>query len=318
MSLQIQSWENTLLVRAQEALQSHIPDRYSVYSDAHAVDTAYAHCNRITRHHSKTFFMASGLLPYEKRQATRALYAFCRVTDDIVDDVAPIEYRQARLNEWRQIVMSPTPPQDNPVALAWADAQCRYGIPRGYAEQLIDGVARDLDQNRYETFEDLASYSYGVASTVGLMAMHIIGFESNEAIPYAVRLGVALQMTNILRDVAEDWQAGRLYLPLDELAEFNLTEADIDAGCVDERWQAFVRYQIDRTVKLYDESWTGIQMLNRDGRVAIAAAADLYRAILSDIERHNCDVFTRRAHVKTLGKVRRLPGIWWRANRKTQ
>ena len=315
MSLQTQSWENTLLARAQEALQSHIPDRHTFYSDERALKLAFGHCNQVTHHHSKTFFMASGLLPYEKRQATRALYALCRVTDDIVDDEAPIADRRARLEQWRQIVMTPAAHYDNPVALAWANAQCSYGIPRGYAEQLIDGVARDLGQVRYETFEDLASYSYGVASTVGLMAMHIIGFESNEAIPYAVRLGVALQMTNILRDVAEDWETGRLYLPLDELAQFDLTEADVDAGCVDERWQAFVQYQIDRTRKLYDESWAGIQLLNRDGRMAIAAAADLYRAILGDIERHNYDVFARRAHVKNWGKVRRLPAIWWRANR---
>ena len=110
---------------------------------------------------------------------------------------------------------------------------------------MIEGVARDVDQFRYETFDDLAAYAYGVASTVGLMAMHIIGFASDQALPYAVKLGVALQMTNILRDVGEDWQAGRLYLPQEELEAFGLSEADIERGQVDDRWRDFMRFQID-------------------------------------------------------------------------
>jgi 15-cis-phytoene synthase len=108
---------------------------------------------------------------------------------------------------------------------------CRQtAMPLGYASQLIDGVARDLEQTRYATFEELAIYCYGVASTVGLMSMHILGYESDDAIPYAIKLGVALQLTNILRDVAEDWRRGRLYLPLDELAEFGLSEDDVAQG----------------------------------------------------------------------------------------
>lgn len=319
MSLQIQSWENHLLARAQEAIQSHHNTSAAQLhpADSQLLAAAYRHCDQITKHHSKTFFTASALLPHQKRMATRALYAFCRVTDDIVDAQGSAEERKANLYRWRDIVMSAHAPTDNLVALAWADAQARFNIPKGYAEQLIEGVARDLVQNRYETFEDLAGYSYGVASTVGLMAMYIIGFESNEAIPYAVRLGVALQMTNILRDIGEDWRAGRLYLPMQELAQFNLTEADIANHCQDERWQAFLAYQIERTHKLYDESWYGISMLNADGRFAIAAAADLYRAILGEIQHNRGDVFTQRAHVSTWGKIRLLPSIWVRSQRKS-
>lgn len=311
MTLQIQSWESVLLARAQEAMHSHQPGDRLIHAEDHVLDAAYDECKAITRHHSKTFYIASGLLPYEKRLAARALYAFCRITDDIVDSPGPAQERYDNLQRWRDTVMSSTTPSNNPVALAWADAQTRHNIPRGYAEQLIEGVARDLTQTRYETFADLAGYSYGVASTVGLMAMHIIGYQSADAVPYAVRLGVALQMTNILRDIGEDWRAGRLYLPLEELEQFGLCEDDIEAGHTDERWQAFLRFQIDRTNQLYDESWQGIQMLNPDGRFAIAAAADLYRAILHDIQRHRGDVFTRRAHLTTWGKVSRLPGIWW-------
>src|SRR5579883_1747940 len=113
---------------------------------------------------------------------------------------------------------------------AWTDTQARYHIPHGYVTQLIEGIARDLRQQRYATFSDLTGYCYGVASTVGLMVMHIINFQGAAALPYAVKLGIALQLTNILRDVGEDWQTGRLYLPLDELAQFGLCEDDIAIG----------------------------------------------------------------------------------------
>ena len=207
--------------------------------------------------------------------------------------------------------MAANPPANEPIALAWADARTRFGIPCQYGEQLLDGVARDLEQSRYETFDELATYSYGVASTVGLMSMHIIGFAGPEAIPYAIRLGVALQLTNILRDVAEDWQNGRVYMPQEELSAFRLREEDLEIGRVDDRWRAFMRFQIARNRRLYEEAWPGIGMLDADGRLAIAAAAGLYRAILDDIEAHDYDVFNRRAYVGRWRKLRILPGIWW-------
>ena len=143
------------------------------------------------------------------------------------------------------------------------------------------------------------------------MSMHIIGLESEEAVRYAIKLGVALQLTNILRDVAEDWQRGRLYLPLDELKEFGLSEADIEAGLVDDRWRNFMKFQIARARQIYDEAWPGIQTLDAGGRFSIAAAATFYRAILDDIKAHDYNVFTRRAYVGKWGKLRRLPFIWW-------
>ena len=142
------------------------------------------------------------------------------------------------------------------------------------------------------------------------MAMHIVGFSTVEAVPYAVKLGVALQLTNILRDVGEDWRAGRIYLPQEELEAFGLGEADLQAGRVDDRWRRFMRFQIERNRRLYREAWPGISMLSRDARPAIAAAAGLYRAILEDIERHDMDVFNRRAHLSGWEKLRRLPGTW--------
>jgi phytoene synthase len=177
----------------------------------------------------------------------------------------------------------------------------------------MDGVAADLTKDRYATIDELAQYSYGVASTVGLMSMHIIGYSDEDAIPYAIKLGVALQLTNILRDIAEDWARGRVYVPQDELAHFGLTEDDIAAAVVTDRWRAFMRFQIDRNRRLYAEAMPGIGYLDPSGRFAIGAAAELYRAILEDIERHDYDVFSRRAYVSKWGKIGRLPGIWWRS-----
>ena len=143
--------------------------------------------------------------------------------------------------------------------------------------------------------------------------MHIVGYEGHKAIPHAIKLGVALQLTNILRDVQEDWANGRLYLPLEELRMFNLTEADIANRNMDHRWCTFMRFQIRRARQLYAEALPGVALLGKSGRFAIAAAAELYRAILDDIEAHNYDVFSRRAHTTKREKLANLPSIWWRS-----
>jgi phytoene synthase len=251
-------------------------------------------------------------LPPEKRQAIRALYAFCRTTDDIVD--CPDGNVKLALQQWRQQAFSNHPSRHNLVAVAWADARTRFHVPVRYAEQLVDGVTRDLTQTRYETFDDLATYCYGAASTVGLMSMHITGFASQEALPYAIKLGLALQLTNILRDIAEDWQRGRVYLPQNELVAFGLDESDLAAGVVTDQWRDFMRFQIERNRQLYAEAWSGIKMLHKDGRFAIAAAADFYRAILTDIEAHDYDVFSRRAYIGKWNKLSRLPHLWWQTS----
>jgi phytoene synthase len=309
-ALHVTTWEYNLLALASDVRAiTAAPAGLDV--DPTLLENAYAHCEALTAEHSRSFSLASRWMSGDKRRAVRALYAFCRTTDDLVDhaqgDAA------GALVAWRERALSPEPTLDDPVALAWADARLRYHIPLHFAEQLIDGVTRDLRQSRYDTFAELAAYSYGVASTVGLMSMHIIGFAGSAALPYAIKLGVALQITNILRDVAEDWDAGRVYLPHEDLAAFNLTDDDLARGQVDDRWRAFMQMQIARNRRLYAEAEPGIALLNHDGRFAVAAASGLYRAILRDIETHDYDVFSRRAHVGTLGKLVRLPGIWQRS-----
>jgi len=305
---QVQTWEPMLLALANEA--SHAPKlRLPRFIDDHQLlKKAHDYCESLTAFHSRSFHLASGFLPAEKRRAVRSLYAFCRVTDDIVDNNPHTATEE--LQRWRARAFAAEPPADDQVAVAWAETRARFQVPPRYAEQLIDGVARDLTQTRYQTFADLATYSYGVASTVGLISMHIVGYSGPQAIPYAIKLGLALQLTNILRDVAEDWGRGRIYLPQEEMEDFGVTEATIAAGRVTDKWRAFMRFQIERNRRLYEEAWPGIAMLNQEGRLAIAAAAGLYRAILEDIERHDYDVFSRRAHVTLWGKLRRLPGLW--------
>ena len=205
MNVNTVSWEGRLLDMAVAGIGSapHAPDHHVTTQE---LIRAYAHCSAITNAHSRTFYLASGLLPPQKRDGARALYAFCRTADDLVDRQAEHTTADARaaLTEWRRHATDVSRPPDDGLLLAWAHTQATYNIPGLYAEQLIDGVSRDLDQDRYATFADLSTYCYGVASTVGLMAMHIIGFSSIEAIPYAVKLGIALQLTNILRDLAQD------------------------------------------------------------------------------------------------------------------
>jgi phytoene synthase len=310
MTAQLDMWEHNLLAQAYAPLENRI--RHSIELSASSVHyrRAYQHCRDITREHSRTFFLASALMRPEQRRAIQALYAFCRVSDDIVD--RNDGDREADLRAWRLRSLGGQP-GDDLVALAWTDTCARYHIPRQYAEQLLDGVTGDLTPRRYETFADLSHYCYAVASTVGLMVMHIVGYAGVEAIPYAIKLGVALQITNILRDVGEDWRNGRLYLPQQELAAFGLDEADITAGVVDDRWRAFMRFQIGRARRLFAEALPGVALLGESGRFAIGAAAELYQAILDDIEANDYDVFNRRAHTSERQKLALLPGIWWRA-----
>lgn len=308
--MQVQAnWENQLLDLAGQIPHPHTRPFFSYWAGDVSLQKAYKQAEKITSEHSRSFYFASALLPEEKRSAVRALYAFCRTVDDLVDEASDPE-SDSQLEYWRTMVEAASFRQDDLVAAAWADTLTRYHIPRHYALQLIDGVARDMVQSRYQTFDELATYCYGVASTVGLMSMHIVGFKTTKAVPYAIKLGVALQMTNILRDVGEDYRNGRLYLPREELAFFGIHEMDIAAGHVTDNWRQFMRFQIDRTRQLYAESWAGVKMLEREGQLAIGAASVFYQGILDEIEKIDYDVFTRRASLSALGKVSRIPSLW--------
>jgi phytoene synthase len=310
--MQVQAnWENRLLALAGQIPHPNTRPFFSYWAGDASLHHAYKQAEKITAEHSKSFHLASGLLPEEKRSAVRALYAFCRTVDDIVDESSDLE-RDAQLDYWRRMVETASFADHDLVAAAWADTLTRYHIPRHYALQLIDGVARDLLQSRYQTFDELATYCYGVASTVGLMSMYIIGFHGNESVPYAIKLGVALQMTNILRDVGEDYHNGRIYLPREELAFYGIQESDLADGRITDNWRQFMKFQLDRTRQLYEESWEGVKMLEREGQLAIGAASVFYQGILDQIEKSDYDVFSRRASLSAIGKVSKIPALWFK------
>jgi phytoene synthase len=310
--MQVQAnWENQLLALAGNVPHPRTRPFFSYWAGDASLRRAYKQAEKITARHSRSFYFASGLLPEEKRSAVRALYAFCRTVDDNVDE-SPDAEQDSQLNYWRAMVETASFAENDLVAAAWADTLTRYHIPRHYALQLIDGVARDMSQTRYQTFDELATYCYGVASTVGLMSMYIVGFEDNAAVPYAIKLGVALQMTNILRDVGEDYRNGRLYLPREELVFYGIPESDIAEGRISDGWRQFMKFQIERTRQLYNESWEGVKMLEREGQLAVGAASVFYQGILDEIERSDYDVFTRRASLSTWGKVSKIPALIWR------
>ncbi len=267
---------------------------------------------QVIRQHSRTFYMATGLLPLQKRSAIRALYAFCRRTDDLVDRCdATLE----DLEEWRAQVNLPAEEQADPALLVWAKVREQYAIDRRYEQELIDGMRMDLTRRHYETWKELEEYCYLVASTVGLLSMPVIGaargatFE--QARPYAIQLGIALQLTNILRDVGEDAERGRVYLPEEDLARFGLTRRDILNGVHNQGFKALMRFEIERARAIFEELLPGIELLNAGARPAVGAAAMLYRAILDEIERMDYQVHTRRAYTSGLRKVVMLPGILW-------
>ncbi|MFN3742709.1 MAG: phytoene/squalene synthase family protein [Anaerolineales bacterium] len=307
------NWENQLLALAGNIQHPQRRPFFSYKTGDASLRPAYKQAERITAEHSKSFYLASALLPKEKRSAIRALYAFCRTVDDIVDEAAEDD-RKARLDYWREVTKTASAPSNDLVAVAWADTLARYHIPRRYALQLIDGVAHDLTQSRYQTFDQLATYCYGVASTVGLMSMYIIGFKSHDAVPYAIKLGVALQMTNILRDVGEDYRNGRLYLPREELVFYGIREQDIAEGRLTDNWRQFMKFQIERTRHIYAEARAGVKLLAREGQLAVGAASVFYQGILDEIEKNDYDVFTKRASLSAWEKLRRVPLLWIRIN----
>ena len=282
------------------------------------LDDAYGLCAAVTCEHSKSFYLSTALLPREQRRAIRAFYAFCRAADDIADAPLPGTGAASRLADWRTRSRLPGPAQDNPILSAWADTRDRYGVPQQYIEELIDGCEMDLHVRRYETFAALQDYCYRVASTVGLVSMQIIGTVSADparrarAAASAIRLGIALQLTNIMRDVGEDLALGRIYLPQEDLRRFGYGESDLRHGVVDDRFRALMRFEIARAQAIYERDYHAIAWLRPEGRLAVGAAISLYRNILDCIAANDYDVFRRRAHLSLTAKLCRLPAIYRR------
>ncbi len=267
----------------------------------------WGHCRAVVRTHGRTFFFASQFLPSTRRRAIHAAYAYCRIADDAVDRAPSTGVTAAArtLDAWEAELDDPR----DPVAVAFAAAREQYGVPEQPVRDLLLGVWMDLTPQHYATWDELRVYCYRVAGTVGLIAAPILGCRDDGALPRAVDLGVAMQLTNILRDVAEDSRMGRLYLPLEDLAAFGCDPEAILAGRPNGAFRDLIAFEIDRARALYESARGGIHALAPAGQLTTLASSHLYAKILSRIEEQGHDVFGPRAYVPTPRKLRAMPMV---------
>ena len=292
-----------------------------------SVAESYEICRQITAEYAKTFYLGTLLMPKEKSKAIWSIYAWCRLTDELVDGAKAKYTTKETLAEWEQQLESVFAGKaiDN-TDVALVDTIQHFPLEIQPFRDMIAGQRMDLICNRYQTFEELQLYCYRVAGTVGLMSNAVLGIGSpKNLVPWernkptyipsteAIALGMAMQLTNILRDVGEDGRRDRIYLPLEDLQAFNYTEADLLAGVVDDRWKALMQFQIKRAREYYRQAEKGIRYLIRDSRLPVWASLMLYQGILDEIERNNYDVFNQRAFVPKYKKTLSLPIAWLRA-----
>ena len=305
-----------------------LPDSPPCMRKLASVEDSYELCRQITAKYAKTFYPGTLLMrEASRRRAMWAIYAWCRRTDELVDGPAAAITTPETLEQWErhlESVFAGHPVEDYDVALV--DALQNFPLDIQPFRDMIAGQCMDLYRSRYETFEELKLYCYRVAGTVGLMSTAVLGLDTSrdttawncDQEPYipteeAIALGIASQLTNILRDVGEDARRGRIYLPLEDLAKFNYTEQDLFKGVVDDRWRELMQFQIRRTREVYAKAEKGISYLAPDARLPVWTALILYSQILDKIERNHYDVFRQRAYVPNLQKLWSLPKAWLRS-----
>jgi phytoene synthase len=292
-----------------------------------SLEDSYELCRQLTAKYAKTFYLGTMLMSPAKRQSVWAIYAWCRRTDELVDGPASARTTPETLDLWEhqlESVFAGHSVDNYDVALV--DTIQRYPLSIQPFRDMIAGQQMDLYRSRYETFEELYLYCYRVAGTVGLMSTAIMGVDGSiytapwhrHQQPYvpteeAIALGIALQLTNILRDVGEDASRGRIYIPLEDLAKFNYSEQDFCKQVVDERWRSLMRFEIDRARHFYNKAIKGVSYLEPDARWPVWSASMLYGQILDVIEQNNYRVFSQRAYVPQWKQLVTLPVAWIRA-----
>ena len=286
------------------------------------IDEAFERCRLETEEWAKTFYLGTMLMPPEKRRAIWAIYVWCRRTDEIMDSpeamTKPQDVLLELLDQWEQHTRSIFAGN----AVNWldqvmVDTISRFDQPLQPYLDMIEGMRMDLTFTRYSTFEELKLYCYRVAGTVGLMSERVMGVDTGyTSAPWstavdtsgaAVALGIANQLTNILRDVGEDRHRGRIYLPLEDLNAFGYTEEQLFDGVVNDAWKALMAFQIQRAREWFRQSEAGVRFLAADARWPVWTSLRLYRGILSRIELNQYDVFNRRAYVPRFRKLIDLP-----------
>jgi phytoene synthase len=280
-----------------------------------ALARSYAYAERLARREAANFYPAFRLLPRPQRLAMCALYAFLRITDDLSDRPGTSAEKRGPLADWRRRLDQALRGQySHRLHAALYDTVTVYGIPREYLEAALDGVAMDLEPVSYATFTDLYTYCYRVASVVGLACIHIWGFTDDKAKQYAESAGIGFQLTNILRDLREDAERGRIYLPQEDLERFAYTPEQLRQGVQDEHFRELMRFQVARARGYYEASDPLTELLAPPGQAVFLMMSRTYRGLLEAIERRRYDVFSRRVRLSLGYKLwlaaRALPVRW--------
>lgn len=289
--------------------------------DDQSLQSAYSHCRSITKKHAKTFYMATRFLPNHKQRSIFAIYGLCRYLDDLVDeaedliehhDISHLEIYE-RLDIFKNNLVDSYKGihQNDPILIAFSDTLKRYEISLELPLLLLEGVKMDLQKSRYNTFDELYDYSYKVASVVGLMTSEVFGYTNKKALDYAVDLGIAMQLTNILRDVGEDLARDRIYLPADELEEFGIRRDSLLSKEKTPEFCEFMSFQIERARRYYIEADKGVLMLDQDSRLPVLLARENYSRILDKIEENNYNVFEERAYLNSAEKLSIIPKVMY-------
>jgi phytoene synthase len=265
------------------------------------LDRSYAHCRAVARDRAKNFYYSFLLLPRAQRNAMCAIYAFMRYCDDLSDE--PGASREP-LERWRIALDHALAGRydGHPTLPAFDDTVKRYLIPHQYFHEMIDGVSSDLSPRQIQSFDQLYRYCYQVASVVGLTTIHIFGFDQPEALRLAEKCGVAFQLTNILRDVREDVERGRIYLPCQDLTRFGVRAEDLRAGKSSPEFTALMRFEAARARAYYEESQPLLGMVHTRSRSSLWALIEIYSRLLKKIEASDYDVLSRRIALSTAEK----------------
>jgi len=272
------------------------------------------YCAQKAAQSGSSFYYSFRLLPAPRRAAITALYAYCREVDDVVDEVSDPNVARVKLAWWRTEVDAIfTGDPQHPVALALVKAVERYGITRGNLQTVIDGMEMDLDKVRYVDFTELETYCDRVAGVVGLMAAAIFGYEDPSTLVYASKLGVAFQLTNIIRDVGEDARRGRVYLPQEDLARFGVPPSDVLRGHASPAFVELMRFETERARAWYDAAFAALPARDRHAQRAGIAMAAIYRTLLDEIARDGYRVLDRRIALTPLRKLWLATRAAWRA-----
>ena len=277
-----------------------------------SLDRAYATCRRLHRAHGRSYYLATRLLPAYKRPAVHALYGFARWCDEIVDDLASTltpAQKAAELEGFVRGALDGTSGHD--VAVALRDTMARWSIPAGHVEAFLRSMQMDLTTTSYPTYDDLLAYTHGSAAVIGLQMLPVLEavVPLEVAAPYAADLGLAFQLTNFLRDVGEDLQRGRVYLPQEDLDAFGVTVDQLRAGVVDGRFRRLMAFEVARTREVYRSAVPGIRLLAPSSRRCISVAVSLYGGILDAVERADYRVLDRRVSVGVARRAGMLLGV---------